>query len=266
MQQFGSVYSLPTDNLRLMLVVDETNQKAQSLARDFKRRFPEYIQNQPNMIVVFGGDGFILRTIRKYWYKNIPFFGINAGTFGFLLNNADVLKKGFPRKLSIHHLPFLEVEIEDKNGRIKKSLAFNDTWVERSTSQTTRVQIKIDSKTRLKRISGDTVLLSTPAGSTAYARAMGASPLPLDAQALVLAGSSITFPAVFRPCYLPLSSEVEFINLDPKKRPLRGVVDGIAFKNTIRLRAKVSKTASVQLAFVDYNGLAEKLAKIQFPK
>lgn len=264
--QFGSVYSLPTDNLRLTLVVDETNHKAQTLAKDFRNRFPDLIQKQPNMIVVFGGDGFILRTIRKHWYKNVPFFGINAGTYGFLLNDVGVLKKGFPKKLNIHHLPLLEVETEDKKGKIRKSLAFNDTWVERSHTQTTRIQVKINGKVRLRKVSGDAILLSTPAGSTAYARAMGAPPLPLDAQALVLAGSSITFPSTFNACNLPLTSKVVFTNIEPDKRPVRGVVDGVAINNVVRLEARISETASVKLAFVSNLDLAEKLAKIQFPK
>lgn len=261
MQLFGSVLPLPLSDLRLMVLADETNPKTKDLAAMLE----PHINQKPNLIAVIGGDGFMLRMIRRFWHKRLPFFGINAGHRGFLLNEPAVLKENFP-PLNIYHLPLLDVEVYGASGKTKRLMAFNDVWVERVKSQTAWVEVKVDGVVRLPKLVADAAIISTPSGSTAYAMAMGASPLPLDAQALVLAGSNVCDPLGFKPCYLPLSSRVEFTTLNADKRPLYGVIDGVRQGQVARLKVAVSQTASVQLAFAESHSLTEKLAGIQFLK
>ena len=119
---------------RVFLFADERNARA----KGWKEQFRSYeVTEKPNCILVLGGDGTMLRAIRKYGNLRVPFLGLNAGHLGFLLNNAEtILQNPFPPKeLLLRQLPLLYVETFDEAGRYAKEYAFNDAWVERSTSQ-----------------------------------------------------------------------------------------------------------------------------------
>jgi len=148
---------------------------------------------------------------------------------------------------------------------VQGALAFNDCWVERATGQTAWIQVKVNDQERLAQLVADGALVSTAAGSTSYASAMGATPLPLNTPALLLVGSNVLKPTFWRPVVLPLASTVELTTLDPIKRPLHGYVDGVSHGNVVNLRARVSNTAAVELVFAPQHDPAAKLAQIQFP-
>jgi len=118
---------------------------------------------------------------------------------------------------------------------------------------------------RLERLVADGALIASAAGSTSYARAMGAAPLPMNTPALLLVGSNVLRPEVFRPAILPLEAEVELRTLDPDKRPLKGFIDGVPQGEVRALRARISRIAGVELAFAPEHDAAEKLARVQFP-
>jgi NAD kinase len=127
------------------------------------------------------------------------------------------------------------------------------------------VQVKVNGIERIARMVGDGVLVSTAAGSASYARAMGATPLPLNTSALLLVGSNVLRPAFWKPAVLPLDSQIELTTLDVEKRPLQGYIDGV-FQGQVRsMRARVSNIAAVELAFEPEFDPATKLAQIQFP-
>jgi nicotinate (nicotinamide) nucleotide adenylyltransferase len=245
---------------RLMLVVDERNSEAAKLARSLGPLDEE----NPTLIVVLGGDGTMLRAIREHWRRRVPFYGINTGHMGFLLN--DVRPTGFTsRELHLEQMPLLWVEIEDPHGNKHTALAFNDAWVERAHGQAAWIQVKINGRERLSRLVGDGVLISTAAGSASYARAMGATPLPLNTPALLLVGSNVLKPEFWKPVVLPLDSHIECTTLDTLKRPLEGYIDGVPQGEVKTMRARVSNIAAVELAFEPEHDPATKLARIQFP-
>ena len=111
----------------------------------------------------------------------------------------------------------------------------------------------------------DGALVSTAGGSASYARAMGAAPLPLSTQALLLVGSNVLYPVFWQPAVLPLNSVIEFRTLDPDKRPLNSYVDGVPQGQISWMGIKTSNIAAVELAFDPGYDPAEKLARIQFP-
>jgi NAD kinase len=178
---------------KLKLVIDERNAKAVELAKVFQ---PFENINDPNCILVIGGDGTMLHAIRNYWRQRLPFLGINAGHLGFLLNDPkEVLSINFPPKdLIFRQMPLLYVETENDAGIKQSELAFNDTWVERATSQTAWLEVTLNGQVKLPKLIADGVLVATAAGSTAYARAMGAMPLLADTPALLLVGSNVLNP------------------------------------------------------------------------
>ena len=248
------------DEVRPLIVTDEWNEKSQEM----RKMLPGENTEDPNIILVVGGDGTMLRAIRKLWRKRLPFYGINTGHLGFLLNS------GLPpdlvgQSLIVEQLSMLRVETLGLDGRRKISLAFNEAWVERGTGQTAWIEVAVDGKVRLEKMVADGALVSTAGGSASYARAMGAAPLPLSTPALLLVGSNVFSPFIWQPAVLPLNSEVEFRTLDPDKRPLNGFVDGVPQGKISWMGVKTSNIAAVELAFDPGHDPAEKLARIQFP-
>ena len=248
------------DEVHPLIVTDDWNKKSQQM----RKKLPKENTADPNIILVVGGDGTMLRAIRKLWRKRLPFYGINTGHLGFLLNSGqppDLVGQS----LIVEQLSMLRVEMLGLDGEQKISLAFNEAWVERVTGQTAWIEVEIDGRVRLKKMVADGALVSTAGGSASYARAMGAAPLPLSTPALLLVGSNVLYPVFWQPVVLSLNSEVVFRTLDPEKRPLNGFVDGVPQGKISWMGVKTSNIAAVELAFDPGHDPAEKLAQIQFP-
>jgi NAD kinase len=244
---------------RFRLYHDSDNPDSRRLVRDL----PAFESDQPEMIVVLGGDGTMLRAIRQHWRERLPFYGLNTGHLGFLLNDRQT--RFWERDLTLYQLPLLHAEAETLDGETRTGLAFNEVWVERVTGQTAWVRLTVNGQVRIEKVVCDGVLVSTAAGSTSYARAMGATPLPFPTPVLTIAGSNVLSPMGWRPAVLPLTSEVELTTLDPTKRPLRGFMDGVSLGEVSSMRVRVSRTAAVELAFQPEHDPVAKLARLQFP-
>lgn len=224
----------------------------------------------PNAVLAVGGDGTMLRAIRQHWQRRIPFFGVNAGHLGFLLNAADSVRGNpqFAQELVLRQMPLLYVETQEvPGGPWRSDFAFNDAWVERSSSQSAWLEISVGGQVRLARMVCDGALVSTASGSTAYARSMGATPLLADTPAWLLVGSNVMHPTNWTSALLGVEQEVVLRSLDEHgKRPLAAYVDGVSQGPVCALRARVSRTAAVELAFLPNHDMAEKIARVQFPR
>jgi NAD kinase/nicotinic acid mononucleotide adenylyltransferase len=262
---------LKLDQPRLLIETADRNEKAALWRRQFERfECPADRAGEANGVLVLGGDGSMLHAIQKHWRRRIPFFGVNAGHLGFLLNNADeVLGEGQfpPPELLLRQMPLLYVEFEKPDGSVVADLTFNDAWVERSTGQSAWLEVKVDGNVRLPKLVCDGALLSTAAGSTAYARSMGATPLLADTPAWLLVGSNVMTPPTWQSALLSCDSQVEVRSLDKiRKRPLNGYLYGVLMGEVVAMRARVSRIASVELAFYPRHDMAEKIAQLQFPQ
>jgi NAD+ kinase len=249
---------------RYLLSFDERNPKAHAIASEFQDQADPV---NPNTILVIGGDGTMLQAIRKHWRLRLPLFGINAGHLGFLLNDKNDLPEGKVPvdDLILRQLPLLYVETVSPEGEVKSSLAFSDAWVERATSQTAWVEITVNGQVRIPKLVADGVLVATAAGSTAYARSMGATPLLMGTPAMILVGSNVMLPSNWTSVILSQDSDLEFQTLNREKRPLRGFVDGEPQGEIGLMRVRVSRIAAIELAFSADHDMAEKIARIQFP-
>ena len=250
---------------RLIIVADEWNPKAMGWAERFR---PFEVPHDPNCVLVIGGDGSMLRAIRKYWRRRLPFLGLNAGHLGFLLNDAQpVFDHGLEQEeLVLRQMPLLYVETRLPDDTWKQDYAFNEAWIERATGQTAWLQVKVGHQIRLPKLVCDGLLLSTAAGSTAYARSMGATPLLAETPAWLLVGSNVMMPANWKSALLSLETDVQMVGLDTHKRPLNGFVDGGPQGEVREMRVRVSRAASVELAFLTSHDMAEKIAEVQFPQ
>ncbi len=254
-----STYHVRSPNARL--VFDPQRPEAVALAEKLKRlEGPD-----PELILVVGGDGTMLRAIRQHWRERLPFYGVNVGHLGFLLNDRDKLDF-WERPLRLYQLPLLWVQMTAPDGSRREELAFNDCWVERESGQTAWVEVAVNGRVRMPRVVADGMLVATAAGSTSYARAMGATPLPFNAQLLTLAGSNVLHPEFWHPAVLTSDSVVTVRNLDPAKRPLRGFIDGVPQGPVLELTARVSNIAAVELLFTREHDPVAKLAVLQFPQ
>lgn len=249
------------DSPRLLIVHDEHNPTARKLAG----RFRALESRDPNLILVLGGDGTMLATIRREWRRRVPFLGLNAGTLGFLMNEElpDLLA-GI--ELVIYRMPMLRVDTTAPDGTVTRGLAYSDAWVERDSGQASWLKIDVDGRTQVPKVVGDGLLVATPSGSSAYARAMGATPVPLTAPVLTLAGSNVFRPRFWKPVALPETTTVRITNIDERnKRPVRAFLDGHLAGPVTAMEVSISSVAAVELAFTPRFDLSERLLRSLFP-
>ncbi len=247
---------------QFQLFVDDINEKARKQAA----KLAEFEAPQPRMIVSLGGDGTMLRAIRQHWRDRLPFYGVNCGGLGFLLNGREA-NRFWDEDLLLYQLPLLRVEVEFVNGSKAEAVAFNDAWVERATGQTAWVRVLVNGVERVPRLVGDGVLVSTAAGSSSYARAMGATPVPLNTDVLILVGSNVLKPTFWKPVVLPLDAEIVMETLDRVRRPLQAFIDGELYPEPVsRMTIRVSRTAAAELAFTQDQNPVQKLGFVQFPR
>ena len=252
------------DEPRLLLEVADRNPRACAWAGRF-RRYER--PDAPNCVLVIGGDGTMLHAIQKHWRRRVPFYGINAGHVGFLMNTAaEALDRFPPAELVARQMPMLFVEVQCRDGSWRTGLTFNDAWIERATGQSAWLELRVNGQVRLPKVVCDGVLASTAAGSTAYAMSMGAQPLLADTPAWLVVGSNVMQPLNFKSALMPLESVVEVRSLDDDKRPLTGYLHGVPLGPVTAMRARISRIAAAELAFNPGHDLAEKIAQIQFPQ
>ena len=167
----------------------------------------------------------------------------------------------------LYHMPMLRVDTDAPDGRVCRGLAYSDAWVERDSGQAAWLRIDVDGRTQVPKVVGDGLLVATPSGSSAYARAMGATPVPLTAPVLTLAGSNVFRPRFWRPVTLPETDE-------PFASPISTTTASgrsTAPSSTATCRARggdgspVSSVAAVELAFTPQFDLSERLLRSLFP-
>lgn len=269
--------------IRAIFYCDSFNPKACEVKKIFESL--EDTEN-PNIIFVIGGDGTMIRAIREHWRRHLPFFGINCGHLGFLHNELSAAKvllgkkendnecenvekikclNGSGFRAVVHYLPLLRVECILNDDSVSSDICFNDTWLERASGQSAWVKVSVNDETKIEKMVGDGVLVSTAAGSTAYAQAMGCCPIPVGTPLLCLTGSNVSTPLGWRPAYLPLSCNVTFEGLNLEKRPLKGFVDGVDLGLVKKMNVRTSNVGNCRLIFLEPITLLSKLSKLQFP-
>jgi NAD kinase len=246
---------------RLLIEYDERNPTSIAIAK----KYSHYHSDSPNLILVLGGDGTMLRAIREHWQLRVPFVGLNTGHLGFLMNER-LPDELLDLELVSYNLPMLRVDAKKPDGETTWGLAFSDVWLERAEGQAAWLRVDIDGETRVAKVVGDGMLVSTAAGSSAYARAMGAVPVPIDTPTLTLAGSNIFQPRFWKPMILSDESIITISSLDYSgKRPLRGFIDGLPLGMMQEITVKRSLSASVELAFTKQFDPSARLLRSLFP-
>ena len=187
-----------------------------------------------NIVIVIGGDGFMLQTLKRNKNSKKTFYGVNSGNYGFLMNRFSTnLIKNITKAKNVIISP-LEMIVKTKK-KTKKSLAINEVSILRQSRQAANLSIKNNSKYIIKKLVSDGVLVSTPAGSTAYNLSVYGPILNLNSKKVSIAPISAFRPRRWRGKILSDRSRVVITNLNPKKRPVSAVADNFEVRNANKI-------------------------------
>lgn len=224
------------------------------------KKYTNYLPQISSAIIVLGGDGFMLRTLKKYQKYNKPFYGINRGTFGFLMNkfrSFDILKNINNTKL-INITP-LEIKAITKNKKSYSAIAINEVSLLRQGKQTASIRITVGKKILIKKLVCDGVLISTPAGSTAYNLSVGGPILSINSKKLALTPISPFRPRRWKGKIVSSLSKIKVENLNTQKRPVSIVADNVEFRNIKSIKVKINNNLKFKLLYDKSNALSRKI-------
>ena len=245
--------------IKLHFVFDKTK-KAQNLKKKLLRKYINNSVRNSDVIVVGGGDGFMLNSLKKYVKFKKSFYGINCGTYGFLMNrhNSEDLQKKILKAKKTKINP-LEIHSSNKKKTKNFLIAINEISLFRQTKQTAYLKLEIKKKTIIKKLVGDGVLISTPAGSTAYNLSVNGPILSLDSGKLAITPISPFRPRRWRGKIVSNKAEIKLTNLYPKKRPVAAVADNIEMRNVETLTIKTNKTINLILLHDSERSLVKRI-------
>ena len=239
-------------------IFDKTKQ-SQSLKKSLRKHKNHPIKKS-DIIVVAGGDGFMIRTIKKYYKTEKPFYGVNCGTIGFLMNKRQIvdLDKRIKnsKKFIIHPL---QIQIQNSNGKKSKILAINEISLLRQSKQTAILKLKVNKNILIKKLIGDGILVSTPAGTTAYNLSVYGPILSLNSKKLAITPISPFRPRRWKGKIISDRSNIVIQNLDSDKRPIAAVADNFEIRHIKNIKIKSNKTISFKLLFNAGESLIKKI-------
>ena len=251
---------------KLQIIFDK-NKKSLSIKKQLLNKIRSYQPKIANLTIVIGGDGFMLSTLKKNKDPNKYFYGINSGNYGFLMNKFSSQKiiKNLSKANMISISP-LEMIVKNKNNQIRKSLAINEVSILRQSRQAATLSIKYGSKQIIKHLVSDGVLVSTPAGSTAYNLSVHGPILSLNSKKLSIAPISPFRPRRWKGKIVSDKSKITIDNLNPIKRPISAVADNYEVRNAKSIIIKTNKRIKFNLLYDRNRGLQKKIKVEQLRK
>ena len=220
---------------------------------------------QASVVVTLGGDGSMLETLHRVLDRHIPVYGMNCGSVGFLMNTFD--EDGLPDRLTraqATELHPLRMQATTRAGETCEALAFNEVSLLRQLRQSAKIRITVDGTVRLAELTCDGVLISTPAGSTAYNLSAHGPIVPLSANLLPLTPISAFRPRRWRGALLPSTARVLFEVLEADKRPTAAVADFTEVRDVAAVAVQEDRSVTVTVLFDPDRGLSERIISEQF--
>jgi len=249
---------------KIAFVASDTEEALASQVK-LAERYGNAPLGQADVIVALGGDGLMLQTMHRHLTSRTPIYGMNRGSVGFLLN--DYREDGLLERLDnaettvIHPL---RMTARDMKGAKHEALAINEVSLFRQIYQAAKLRITVDGKVRLGELICDGVLVSTPAGSTAYNLSAHGPILPINAPLLVLTPISPFRPRRWRGALLPNEAKVVIEVLEAEKRPVSAVADNTEFRDVLTVEVKEESGVEIFMMFDPGHTLAERILSEQF--
>ena len=244
-------------------IISDKNTKSSKIKKLLVKNLNQEQFKKDNLIIVIGGDGFMLQTLKKNKNSKKQFYGINSGNYGFLMNkfsSKDIIKN--LSKANMVSISPLEMIVKNKNNQIKKSLAINEVSILRQSRQAASLSIKQGSRQIIKKLVSDGVLVSTPAGSTAYNLSVHGPILSLHSKKLSISPISAFRPRRWKGKIVNDKSKIIITNLDPSKRPISAVADNLEVRNAKSITVKTNNRIKFNLLY-DKNRSLQKKIKIE---
>jgi NAD+ kinase len=244
-------------------IISDKNKKSLKIKKILDKKINKNKFDKKNLVIVIGGDGFMLQTLKKNQYSKNKFYGINSGNYGFLMNKFS--SKNIIRNLSNANMITispLEMIVKNRNNQIKKSLAINEVSVLRQSRQAASLSIKHGSRQIIKNLVADGVLVSTPAGSTAYNLSVHGPILSLNSKKLSISPISPFRPRRWKGKIVGDKLKVMIINLNSIKRPISAVADNLEVRNAKSISIKINNKIKFNLLY-DKNRSLQKKIKIE---
>jgi len=241
------------------------SRKAQDALVVLTSRYPCSPPDKADVIVALGGDGQMLQVIHQFMGRNIPIYGMNRGSLGFLMN--EYREDGLFERLKnaeVTTLNPLRMRATDVHGRKFEGLAINEVSLLRSTRQAAKIRISIDGRVRMEELNCDGVLVATPAGSTAYNLSAHGPILPIKAGALALTPISAFRPRRWRGALLPQTAVVLFEIMEWDKRPVSAVADMLEVRDVAKVEVFMAEDITVPILFDAGHDLDERILMEQF--
>jgi NAD+ kinase len=234
-------------------------------AEKLRARIGAVPPEKADIIVTMGGDGFMLRSLHEYVHLNKPFYGLNRGTHGFLLNPfsdgdlQDAITAAKPVK--VHPL---RMAVKTLTGSEYEEIAFNEVSLTRIGVQAAKIRISVDGDVRMEQLVGDGVLVSTPLGSTAYNLSAHGPILPLNANMLALTAICPFRPRRWTGALLPDDSKITLEVIDAQRRLAHAIADFNGVEDVERVDVHLDRTLSATLLFAPGHSLEDRIRDEQF--
>jgi NAD+ kinase len=250
-----------------MALVASSTEGAQAAEAMLRERYEFVPPEEAELIVALGGDGFMLYTLHRMLNRGrlCPVFGMNRGTVGFLMNEwrLDGLIDRLERAKPFTVAP-LEMTAETVSGAVVKHHAINEVSLLRETRQTGKIEVQVNGRVVMPELICDGVLVSTPAGSTAYNLSANGPILPLNSKLMALTPISPFRPRRWRGAVIPDDLKISFRVLDAVKRPVSAVADQHEVREVELVEVAMDRTDTLTLLFDPEHALDERIAMEQF--
>jgi NAD+ kinase len=248
-------------------LVASPGEAAKAAEAMLRRRYKWADEQEAETLVALGGDGFMLQTLHAMLEdgESRPVFGMNRGTFGFLMNDwrLDLLYERIANAKHIRVAP-LAMEATTIRGETWTHPAINEVSLLRETRQTAKIEICVNGRVVMPELVADGVLVATPAGSTAYNLSAHGPILPLAAKMLALTSISPFRPRRWSGAILPDDVSIRFRVLEADKRPVAAVADQFEVREVSTVDVTLDRSRSLTLLFDPEHALDERIAMEQF--
>ena len=244
-------------------IISDKNTKSSKIKKLLVNKLNQEQFKKDNLIIVIGGDGFMLQTLKKNNNSKKQFYGINSGNYGFLMNkfsSKNIIKN--LSKVNMVSISPLEMIVKNKKNQTRKFIAINEVSILRQSRQAASLSIKQGSRQIIKKLVSDGVLVSTPAGSTAYNLSVHGPILSLHSKKLSISPISAFRPRRWKGKIVNDKTKIFITNLNPSKRPISAVADNSEVRNAKSIIIKTNKQIRFNLLY-DKNRSLQKKIKIE---
>ena len=248
--------------MKKTIIISDTNSKSLRIKSKIAKIFKKQSLDKYNIVIVIGGDGFMLKTLKKNKKTKKKFYGVNSGNYGFLMNKFS--QKQFVKniiKSKMITISPLEMQVTNKK-KIRKCLAINEVSILRQSRQAANLSIRNKSNLIMKNLVSDGVLVSTPAGSTAYNLSVHGPILNLNSKKISIAPISAFRPRRWMGKIVSDKSKIIIKNLNIKKRPISAVADNYEVRNAKKILIRTNKKIKFNLLY-DLNRSLQKKIKLE---